>query len=172
MSTRIVFVLGGARSGKSRFACELAVRSGKEVTYIATCFPSDEEMVLKIEEHKKRRPPDWLTVEEGEDLLVALSRVGEREVVIVDCLTLFVSNLLLKEVEREDIFKNLEDFIQKATDLKKWLILVSNEVGMGIVPDNRLARQFREIAGKINQVVAEVSDEVYFLVAARPIKIK
>lgn len=169
---KIVFVLGGAKSGKSRFACELAGKWGSEVAYVATCLPLDEEMRKKIEEHKKRRPPGWQTIEEDEDLVSALKQAGGRVVVIIDCLTLLISNLLLKGVGGEDILGHIERFIEGARKQEKKSILVSNEVGMGIVPDNKLARQFREVSGRVSQMVTETSDEAYLLVAGQPIKIK
>lgn len=172
MSSKIILVLGGAKSGKSRFARDLACKWKKEVAYVATLLALDEEMALKIEEHKGQRPPTWLTIEEGEDLVSALKQVADREIIIVDCLTLFISNLLLKGVEEGNILNNLERFIERSRESKKKVIFVSNEVGMGIVPENKLARQFREIAGKVNQMVASVSDEVYLLVAGKALRIK
>jgi adenosyl cobinamide kinase/adenosyl cobinamide phosphate guanylyltransferase len=172
MKGRVVFVVGGASSGKSRFSCQLAQEWGEDVAYIATSIPLDDEMRTKIEEHKKRRPKGWKTVEEPYDLKGVLAEVVDRGILVVDCLTLYISNLLLKGVDKDDILDEVREFLLLLKKEGKRAVIVSNEVGWGVVPENPLGRRFRELAGYVNQVVQEMSDEVYLMVAGRGIKIK
>lgn len=169
---RIVFVLGGAASGKSRFSCELAKGWGDDVAYIATAIPVDDEMRLKIEEHKRRRPDEWKTFEEPYDLNRIFQKVGETRIILVDCLTIYISNLLLNGKEKDSILDRIRDFVLCLREKGKMAVIVSNEVGSGIVPDNPVGRRFRDIVGCVNQMVQEMSDEVYFMVAGRGIRIK
>lgn len=171
---KIIFVTGAARSGKSAFAVDAAKGiSDKKVAFVATCRPQDAEMKARVAAHKKGRPYYWKTVECGDSLLEALKGVGRGcKVVIVDCLTLFVSGLLMKRLTEKEIadeVKAAADFLSKAPYTA---IVVSNEVGSGIVPKNRLARSFRDLAGSANQAIAKKADEAYLVVSGIPVRIK
>ena len=164
----IIFITSGARSGKSQYAVKIAKETGEEVTFVATCIPADNEMRQRIEEHKKARPSGWHTVEEGLNLPEAIAKIAT-PVIILDCLTLWVSNLMGAKMDVEEASKELFDTLKK---VRGRAIVVSNEVGDGIVPNNRLVRKFRDIAGVVNQWMAQVADEVYLMVVGIPVKIK
>jgi adenosylcobinamide kinase/adenosylcobinamide-phosphate guanylyltransferase len=169
MSRRIL-VLGGARSGKSRHAEELALRHKGERIYIATAEPGDEEMQQRIADHRRQRGMQWRTVEEPVELTSALQRTcGEGRLVLVDCITLWLSNLMLRE---RDVRQEIDHFCMTLPGLQGTLILVSNEVGLGIVPDNALARRFRDEAGFANQCIAAACDEVVVMFAGLALKLK
>lgn len=165
-----VFVLGGARSGKSSFAlAQASVRPGRKA-YIATAQPFDDEMKVRIERHRMERPDDWDTFEEPLDLPGLLTKIKDsHEVILIDCLTLWLSNLMLAD---RDILKETEFLISALTAVGGSVFAVSNEVGFGIVPENEMARKFRDLAGTLNQRVAAAADRVYLVVAGIPIKIK
>ena len=171
--SRIVFVVGGTRSGKSSFALARATAiSGKKV-YVATAQACDAEMSERIAKHRQERGPQWETREEPIRLGEALRKVSPAfRVVIVDCLTIWLSNLLCATEgaggEEEDFLESLAETREEEMDL----FIVSNEVGMGIVPENELARRFRDMAGKLNQRVAHIADEVFLVAAGIPVKIK
>ncbi|MFQ5868056.1 MAG: bifunctional adenosylcobinamide kinase/adenosylcobinamide-phosphate guanylyltransferase [bacterium] len=172
---KLILILGGARSGKSSFAVEQAKKlsSGHSgVVYVATASALDEEMKRRIEKHRKRRPASWKTIEEKRDLSKILPKLAKVNVVIIDCLTLLISNLLLSGEKEVGILKRMKGFSRTLKRRNFTTLIVSNEVGMGIVPENRLGRSFRDIAGQTNQIVAELADEVYLLEAGIPIKIK
>lgn len=165
----ITFILGGARSGKSQLAIKTAKEKTEKVAFIATCRPLDKEMKKRIELHKATRPKNWQTFEEPEDVGLLLRKIDNKfDVIIIDCLTILISNLLLKGLKEKDIEQRIKRIMKSSTDV----IIVSNEVGLGIVPDNKLARDFRDIAGKINQVVAKEAKEVFFMASGLPLKIK
>lgn len=168
---RSVFVLGGARSGKSSFAEKLVEASGLPMHYVATGRAYDEEMRDRIARHQAaRQGKGWTTHEEALDLSGLLRRLdAPGRAILVDCLTLWVTNLMMEERDMAAEFAALADVLP---DLKAQLILVSNEVGLGIVPDNRMARDFRDHAGRLHQIVAEKSAEVYFVAAGLPLKMK
>ncbi len=168
---KLIFVTGGARSGKSVFAQKLANNLSKKVTYIATAQARDKEMELRIKIHRKNRPSHWKTVEREKNITEVLSRIAEKsEVILLDCLTLLISNLLLSGEKK--ILKEIRRLVDEAKRAKATVLIVSNEVGMGIVPDNRLARRFRDMAGRANQIVAQAADEVYLVVSGMSMKIK
>jgi adenosylcobinamide kinase/adenosylcobinamide-phosphate guanylyltransferase len=168
---RIVFVIGGARSGKSSFALSRASGYPGKKAYIATAQALDAEMEDRIKKHKKERGNEWDTIEEPFRLAETVKKIsGNYETVIIDCLTLWLSNLMLgdKEMERE-----IEAFISLlAAGCSSRVFIVSNEVGMGIVPDNELSRRFRDLAGHLHQKVAGIADEVYLVTAGIPLRIK
>jgi adenosylcobinamide kinase/adenosylcobinamide-phosphate guanylyltransferase len=161
-------VLGGARSGKSRFAEGLLAEMGGQRVYIATAEPDDEEMRLRIRDHQARRGAGWRTVEEPLDLAPAIAGAGE-EAVLVDCLTLWLANLMRAGRDLAGAFGALESALYQA---RAPVVLVSNEVGLGIVPDNALARRFRDEAGRLNQAVAAIADRVFFIAAGLPLTLK
>ena len=172
---KLILILGGVRSGKSSFAVEKAKKlsSGQSgVVYVATASPLDEEMRRRIEKHRKRRPASWKTVEERKDTSKILAKLGKASIVIIDCLTILISNILLSGEREAKILKKIKEFFTTLKKRNLTALIVSNEVGMGIVPENRLGRSFRDIAGQTNQIVAKLADEVYLLEAGIPVKIK
>lgn len=176
MAKKVVFIIGGARSGKSRFAQELAKKMSQKVLFIATGQALDEEMKARIEEHKKSRPSSWRTLELSEGLGKCLkAQIGDAEVVIVDCLTLLVSNLFSGEDTAQSekrVMSEIESLLDCINNFPASFVIVSNEVGMGIVPENRLARYYRDLLGKVNQLVAEKADDIYLMVAGIPLRLK
>lgn len=169
---KIILILGGARSGKSTHAVILA-KKHKKTAFIATCQPLDKEMRERILLHKEARPKSWKTFEEPKDIEGLLRKIGnEFDCVIIDCLTLLVSNLILAGHKEEDILKKIKAIAANLRKKKAKIIIVSNEVGLGIVPANRLGRGFRDITGRVNQIAAKIADEVLFIVSGVPLKIK
>ncbi|MEP1443901.1 MAG: bifunctional adenosylcobinamide kinase/adenosylcobinamide-phosphate guanylyltransferase [Hyphomicrobiales bacterium] len=171
----ITLVLGGARSGKSRYAEQLghdwltATPDGERL-YIATCQAFDNEMSTRIDKHKEQRGDNWTTIEEPFRLSHCLKTEAQKiRFILVDCLTLWLTNHLLAEHDIEQEIATLCDTLSKADGN---IVLVANEVGLGIVPDNKLARQFRDHAGICNQRVAEVADRVVFIAAGLPLVMK
>jgi adenosylcobinamide kinase/adenosylcobinamide-phosphate guanylyltransferase len=170
MSGNIILVLGGARSGKSRFAEKLVTDSGLSRLYFATAEAFDQEMERRIAQHQEDRGKGWTTIEEPYDLSGKLKAHSAKDnIILVDCLTLWLSNLMGKEQSVEEEFKKLANTLAA---LPGSVVLVSNEVGQGIVPDNALARAFRDHAGRLHQQIAEIADEVYFVTAGLPQKLK
>ena len=167
---RIVFILGGARSGKSGFALKTASALPGRKAYIATAQALDDEMERRIAKHKAERTDDWQAIEESVNIHDLIAEVhGTYDVLLIDCLTLWITNLMLGN---EDIEGKAQLLIDALSSCRASAFIVSNEVGLGIVPDNRLTREFRDIAGTLNQKVAAVADEVYFMAAGLPVKIK
>ena len=177
MAEKCTFILGGARSGKSHFAQELAGRLGSRVLFVATGEALDEEMKARIDQHKKARPQAWQTLEAPTNIGRQLEKqIGDAEVVIIDCLTLLVSNLLGAEPDHveaeEQLTREITELIACMDKLDASFIIVSNEVGMGLVPETKLGRIYRDLLGRANQLIAQRIDEVYFMVAGLPIKVK
>lgn len=164
----IVLVTGGARSGKSALAEKRTLELGNSAFYIATAQAFDSEMEQRIEAHKARRGLEWTTVSEPIDLAGALSKT-DGSPRLVDCLTLWLSNLILTSHDWEQA---TEALISAMLQQQSPVVLVTNEVGMGIVPENALARTYRDAAGIINQRVASMADEVILAVAGQPLKVK
>jgi adenosylcobinamide kinase / adenosylcobinamide-phosphate guanylyltransferase len=165
--TELIFVTGGARSGKSSFALEKARElGGDDVMFVATAERSDDEMTDRIARHQLERPKTWKTVEAPREII--LSGLKSR-VVLLDCLSLFVSNLLLDGTKEEMILERIQSILESQTQT---LIVVSNEVGMGLVPEFPLGRLFRDVLGRANQVVARASTQAFFLVAGIPLRLK
>lgn len=167
---RISFILGGARSGKSRFAENLAFETGLQRQYLATSQIFDEEMRERIATHRRQRGEGWQTHEVPLELTSALPAIAKPDtVVLVDCLTLWLTNLMMAEraVDEEAV-----QLVQSLDRLQGPVIFVSNEVGLGIVPENRMARHFRDHAGRLHQNLAARADEVYFIAAGLPLKMK
>ncbi|MRR54315.1 MAG: bifunctional adenosylcobinamide kinase/adenosylcobinamide-phosphate guanylyltransferase [Deltaproteobacteria bacterium] len=172
MSTTI-FITGGARSGKSRLAERLAEGFGAPLCYIATGEARDGEMAERIDRHRQRRGSAWQTVEEPLQLGEAIrERDGRCRAILVDCITLWITNLLFHHDAVEPVLVEVRTLAELLPTLQTPLILVSNEVGMGIVPENALARSFRDLAGHTNQILAEASDEVYVTISGIPVKLK
>ena len=172
MAKQIILVTGGSRSGKSNYAELRAAELGDRRLYVATAEAKDEEMVLRIAAHKKRRADDWTTIEEPMELSSALLAQGGRvDCALVDCLTLWLSNLLLHR-DAKFAGEKIEQLVETLPRLDFHVVLVTNEVGWGIVPDNALARQFRDLAGWANQRIAAAASEVVLTVAGIPMVIK
>jgi len=196
MSRKIISILGGARSGKSAYALKEASKFLGKKVYIATAEALDEEMKERIEKHKRERRKDWDACEEPLKISEAIKKTeGRYQIIVVDCLTLWLSNVMHAglniETEIEHLISSLatihsptnQPYFNKTMKLTPPLLkggggdyqviyIVSNEVGMGIVPENEMSRRFRDMAGLLNQKIAEVADEVYMVVAGIPIKIK
>lgn len=167
---KLTLVLGGARSGKSTFAEQKVEACGLQPFYVATGRAYDEEMHERIAVHRSRRGDAWQTLEEPLDLIGALEKASSPErVVLVDCLTLWLTNLMMDE---RDIIAETDRLVAALRLVRGPVVFVSNEVGLGIVPDNRMAREFRDHAGFLHQAVAAIADEVYFIVAGLPLKMK
>ena len=170
---KIILVLGGTRSGKSNYALNLAKRESRKVAFIATCKPMDNEMRRRVILHRRNRPSYWKTFEHPRDMSLLLKNTGSKfEIIIIDCLTLFVSDLILAGVKESVIRSKIKILLKVLKEISAQVIIVSNEVGLGVVPENKLARDFRDIAGRMNQIVAGKSDEVYFMVSGLPLKVK
>lgn len=170
LGEKSLLVLGGARSGKSRFAQAQAENWSGDLVYIATAQALDDEMALRIARHQEDRGPRWRTVEAPLDLAAAIQTESRADrVLLIDCLTLWASNLLFADRDLRDAIETLRTAITKAAGP---LIFVSNEVGLGIVPDNAMARRFRDMAGDINQAVAAIVDHVIFVAAGLPVTLK
>ena len=193
----LIFVTGGAKSGKSKFAEEILLKlnnGNQKNIYLATSFVFDEEMKEKVQLHKKRRKNDWFTVETYKNFKNKLNNFFEnndkiKNNLLVDCLTNMITNIIFENqnidwnnFERKlyiqtlkKLNKNVENSVDELLNITNQFentVIVSNELGMGLVPSYPLGRYFREIAGKMNQIVAEKADEVYFVVSGIPMKIK
>jgi adenosylcobinamide kinase/adenosylcobinamide-phosphate guanylyltransferase len=170
MSKKIVFITGGVRSGKSSFVLKEASKILGKKVYIATAEALDEEMKERIKDHKRKRGKDWDTYEEPIKIADVIKNIEDQySVIVIDCLTLWLSNLFLNN---KNVEKEIESFHCSLSTVHSPLFIVSNEVGMGIVPENKMARNFRDMSGILNQKVAEISDEVYVVIAGIPLKIK
>lgn len=168
----LILVGGGSRSGKSRYALELARTAGARLGFIATARALDDEMRRRIEAHRAERGPEFATFEEPADPARVLREFGSRfDAFVVDCLTLWVSNLLLAG-EGDTIAERAEALAAAAGSSPARVVLVSNEVGCGIVPENELARRFRDEAGRVNQIAARRAAEVYWMVFGIAVKVK
>ncbi len=203
MAESFIFILGGARSGKSNFAQRVAKKLGEKVLFVATGQPLDEEMTSRIEKHRRMRPVDWRTVEIDTKVGQKLrEQIGGAEIVLLDCLSLLVSNVILnsslppslraersnhpvlragsvKKLENMDftaaekqVMAEVKELIKCINKHKGIFIVVSNEVGLGLVPENKLGRVYRDLLGKANQLLAQYASEVYFMVSGIPTKVK
>ncbi len=176
MSKELILILGGARSGKSGLGEQLA-RAAERVLFVATAEPLDAEMELRIANHRQQRPSTWKTLEEPRDLTSAIPKALDGyDVCLLDCLTLWVSNLLLSLERCRDaearILSEVERLLEVCEESSATWVMVTNEVGLGIVPDSRLGREYRDILGRVNQAVASRADRVYFTVAGFGLDIK
>ena len=176
-------IIGGARSGKSAFAQELALKLGKPVLFVATATAGDEEMAQRIEQHQKARPATWGTLEITTRIgSQILGKIGSAQVVIVDCITLLVGNIFSQyshqgeqidaSLVEQEVMAEINELIDSIKQTNARFIIVTNEVGTGLVPPSKVARLYRDLLGKANQMLTEVSDEVYLMVAGLPVPIK
>lgn len=166
-----ILVLGGARSGKTAIAERLAMRMGSSPAYLATAEALDDEMIERVTTHQRQREGRFATIEEPMELAQAIFAASQtHDVILVDCLTLWITNLLSME---RDVAEEIEGLVEMLEGIESSrIILVSNEVGLGIVPDNPLARSFRDLAGSAHQRLAEICGHVYFVVAGIPVVVK
>jgi len=179
-----ILIIGGARSGKSRFAQELAAKSNEAVLFVATAVAGDEEMRQRIEEHKRTRPADWSTLEVTTDICSQINRkIGGARVVIIDCITLLVNNIFNQYSHQTDeqidapliekkVTGEIDKLVECINGTDASFIIVTNEVGLGLVPANKVSRLYRDLLGRANQVLAARADEVYLMVAGLPMRIK
>jgi len=173
MEKRMIFVTGGCRSGKSRYALHYANQHFSKKLFMATCEALDEEMTQRIATHKKARGPEWQTIEEPVEIVSKINEHGADEgVILIDCLTLWLYNLLMKWDDDLKIIDETEKLIETIKQSPTSSILVSNEVGMGIVPADPLSRRYRDLLGTMNQRIAGALDTVVFMVSGIPIFLK
>jgi adenosylcobinamide kinase / adenosylcobinamide-phosphate guanylyltransferase len=168
----VTVLIGGARAGKSSLAVRLAERSDKPVTFIATAEPSDDEMARRIARHRAERPLGWVTLEEPLDLTHALDSVKADGTVIVDCLTLWVSNLLLRGHDDEEIQRRAQQAAGAAARRSGATLVVTNEVGSGVHPSSELGRRYRDLLGQVNAVWTTRAEEAFLVVAGRTIALE
>ncbi len=172
MRKKLVFIGGGTRSGKSAFALPLARQLGQRRLFLATAQPGDDEMRQRIERHRRERGADFHTVEESLAVAEAIGQHADYDVVVLDCLTLWLSNLLLEGNSLEAILQQVEELATVLARRSFHAIVVSNEVGLGLVPETPLGRMFRDVAGLAHQRISAVADEVYFAVLGTILRIK
>lgn len=172
MAPDAILVIGGCRSGKSRQALALAAGADRRI-FVATCMAGDDEMKARVQRHRCERDPSWQTVEEGEDLVGVLDRWdGVDRVMVVDCLTLWTSNLMAAGLSDADIEARADRLALRLKHIRGRVVLVANETGAGIVPENSVARRFRDLAGLVNQKIAAACRQVVWMVAGIPVTIK
>lgn len=184
---KIVLVTGGARSGKSTFAETMVKEMGKTIGYIATAKITDDDMARRIEHHKKQRPSNWSTFERFKDFTALKNDPAYRQcdTLLLDCITILTTNLMfdvdvdydqctMDEVEAVEamIRMEIDQLLKLVRETRQNIVIVSNEVGLGLVPPYRLGNLFRDIAGRMNQMIAKEADEAYFIVSGLPIKLK
>lgn len=178
--SELIMVTGGARSGKSLFAEQYAAATCRQVAYIATAQAYDDEMRKRINLHKQRRPIEWLVFEAPDKAHSVITQAAKMaDVVLFDCVTLYITNLMLSPTAPTDIhdrqvyvMNSIRELLSAAINSGKIIIFVTNEVGMGIVPENSLAREFRDLAGSVNQYIAAKADSVFMVVSGIPVEIK
>ena len=179
-----ILIIGGARSGKSRFAQELALKSGESVLFVATATAGDEEMQHRIEGHQKTRPAAWPTLEVTTHIVSQIEqKIGKAQMVIIDCIPLLVNNIFSQYIDQNSeqidvpliekkVTSEISELVECINHIDASFIIVTNEVGTGLVPANRVGRLYRDLLGKANQLLAQRVDEVYLLVAGLPVQIK
>jgi adenosylcobinamide kinase/adenosylcobinamide-phosphate guanylyltransferase len=173
LSAMLIYITGGARSGKSRLAQDMAKRLAKKVVFVATAFPSDEDIKQRIQRHRRDRPKQWKTIENKLDLAEIYSEIDRRtELVLIDCLNMYVAGRLVHGEKESKIYARVEKLCKAAAASEITTILVSNEVGSGIVPTTDWGLKFRDYLGRSNQIAARYAEDVYWLVSGIPVQIK
>jgi adenosylcobinamide kinase/adenosylcobinamide-phosphate guanylyltransferase len=169
----LIYITGGARSGKSRYALDLAKRLAKKVVFVATCFPNDADLRRRIQWHRNERPKHWRTIENTIDLAGVFSTVDKNtQLILIDCLTMYVSWRLMQKEDETKIAMRIEKLCKNAVSSPMTTLIVSNEVGSGLVPPTELGRKFRDYAGRANQIVARYAQEAYVLISGIPLPLK
>ena len=180
----VTLITGGARSGKSGYAQQLALGAACPVLFVATAEPGDEEMRRRIEAHRRSRPAGWKTLETTGNVGGQIGRhAGEARCVIIDCITLLVNNIMMGQVEGDGgtidsqaiekaVIAEIEGLLDCFRNVPADYLVVTNEVGLGLVPDNKMGRVYRDALGKANQELARHADQVYFMVAGIPVPVK
>ena len=168
----LTFLVGGARSGKSTLALGLAGESGRTVVFVATSEPRDEEMAARIERHRRERRPEWSTVEAPLDLTGALRAAPDEACVVLDCLTLWTSNALEAGWTDEAVAQKAEEVARLAASRAAPTVVVSNEVGLGVVPDTPLGRRYRDVLGSVNAIFAAAAERACLVVAGRALELR
>jgi adenosylcobinamide kinase / adenosylcobinamide-phosphate guanylyltransferase len=168
----LTLLVGGARSGKSTLALGLAGESGRTVVFVATSEPRDEEMAARIERHRRERRPEWSTVEAPLDLTGALAAAPEEACVVLDCLTLWTSNALEAGWTDEAVAQAAEEVARLAASRAAPTVVVSNEVGLGVVPDTPLGRRYRDVHGRVNAIFAAAAERACLVVAGRALELR
>jgi adenosylcobinamide kinase / adenosylcobinamide-phosphate guanylyltransferase len=172
VESKLVFVLGGARSGKSSFALQQAMPQSPRA-FLATAEPFDSEMAHRIQKHKRSRGRGWVTVEIPTQLAEwFIADGGNYSSVVVDCLTLWLNNLSRNKVLARHIPSHVRKLLKAIRTCSNQVVMVSNELGLGLVPGDSASREFRDLAGRMNQLIAAEADEVYFLVSGLPLRLK
>jgi adenosylcobinamide kinase/adenosylcobinamide-phosphate guanylyltransferase len=180
MTQRLTLILGGARSGKSSYAQKIAAERGDAVLYVATAEAGDDEMARRIAAHRAERPAHWQTLEASQNVGAAIRlRANQNQIVLLDCLTLLANNAIVplpepvtEETATQALKKEVDELMRAyRTNNAEWII-VSNEVGLGLVPPYPLGRAYRDALGRANQQLAAIADEVIIMVAGLPVKIK
>jgi adenosylcobinamide kinase / adenosylcobinamide-phosphate guanylyltransferase len=172
VSSKLIFVLGGARSGKSTFALQQG-KTQSPRAFVATGEPFDQEMAGRIEKHQRSRGRGWVTIEIPTRISEWLAEEGSGyPSIVVDCLTLWVNNLLRDKVRPSQVPTHVRAFLRSARACPGQVVVVSNELGLGLVPGDAISRSFRDVAGRMNQMVAAEADEVYFLMSGLPLRLK
>jgi adenosylcobinamide kinase/adenosylcobinamide-phosphate guanylyltransferase len=166
----IILVGGGARSGKSRHALELARKRGSRLVFLATAEAFDEEMAARIAKHRAERGNEFSTVEEPLEIATAIRKIADADAIVIDCLTLWLSNIML--TFGRDVDAEVEKLIHAAQSSPAAVIAVTNEVGCGIVPESTLGRDYRDRSGILNQRVAAAAEEVYWMIFGQPLRVK
>ena len=181
---KIILLLGGARSGKSSYAQELAKKMSTKGLFVATAQAGDDDMRRRIENHKLKRPAAWRTLEITTDIGKAIeNEIEDDQIVIIDCITLLISNIFSRYDENtfaiiedsileKDVLSEIDDLLKCLQRTEASFIIISNEVGLGIVPDNRMGRLYRDILGRVNQMLSHEADEVYLMAAGIPLRVK
>jgi len=173
MEKKTILITGGCRSGKSRYALDYANRHFSRKLFLATCEVLDDEMAQRVENHRKTRGPEWETVEEPVEIVERIRQYGEKvEVILIDCVTLWLSNLLMKGEADSKVMDEVDRFVEILGQERTSFVIVSNEVGMGIVPADPLSRRFRDLAGTANQRIAHGVDTVILMVSGIPLFLK
>jgi len=166
---KVIFILGGVKSGKTQYVINQAKRKNPSVTYLATATAGDKEMKAKIEEHKKMRPKNWQTIEEPYDLLNGIRKITSK-VIIVDCINFWLANIIPKG--EKEIIQQVNLFCHYLKNKNYLAYIVSNEVSMSLIPINKLGRKFQELLSKVNQIITQYADKVYLMVAGIPVRVK
>ncbi|MZH03643.1 MAG: 5,6-dimethylbenzimidazole synthase [Nitrospinae bacterium] len=173
MSGKTILITGGSRSGKSRYALQLAKKTDGPKIFIATAEPLDEEMAERIKNHRNERGKDWITIEEPLELTNVLKNKGNQPgFIVLDCITLWLSNMVMKEMSQEVILERVHEFVRECKNCVSDVVVITNELGSGIVPLEPSSRSFRDIAGQTNQILASEFDEVVNMVSGIPVIIK